>query len=41
MTFGLLWGSVLVVPFLVLLILPLGVAGAGRLVVMADGETRG
>jgi CysZ protein len=36
--FGLAWTSVLVVPGVVLLILPMGVAGATRLVVRADRE---
>jgi CysZ protein len=37
-TFGLLWAVLIVVPGLVLLLLPMGVAGAAQLVVAADRE---
>jgi CysZ protein len=38
--FGVLWALLVVVPGLVLLLLPMGVAGATQLVVMADGPGR-
>jgi CysZ protein len=39
-TFGVLWALLVIVPGLVLLLLPMGVAGATQMVVMADGAGR-
>jgi uncharacterized protein involved in cysteine biosynthesis len=39
--FGMTWWSLVFFPGAILLLLPMGVAGATRLVVEADGVTRG